>query len=344
MLWVVTEQHFQINMGAGHSVLRRNLPSTTPQTFIDPSAIHKIDELNDCNDTKSNISISPRAYFDLVQQQLTISSSYNLDLYGRIDRVLPTYSSSSSSHALYLTTRPNKKVNFEQPLSFVMGQNLIRKIPTSSSLRNLLETVISLEESAIEDRLKLTKEKQITHNLIVFKSENIQVEKATISGILKLLGSINARTAELFKRVQPQLENLVGEGAHAFNRRISLFEDYWDLWFRESNCQWFGIHQNYPECGCQHLSLDEYCTAMDASPGLGLEDGAADALVTTRKMMYILIGCNKYFGMDGFTYDSQGGRIGEEYLARNTRLDMKDAHNNPLVEILDLSQVQRFLS
>ena len=37
----------------------------------------------------------------------------------------------------------------------------------------------------------------------------------------------------------------------------------------------------------------------------------------TRKMMYTMLGCNKLYGHDGFTYDSAGIPIGEEYLAVN---------------------------
>jgi hypothetical protein len=60
-------------------------------------------------------------------------------------------------------------------------------------------------------------------------------------------------------------------------------------------------------------------------------------------MMYLLVGCNKYFGMDGWTYDSAGGRVGEEFIARNTPLQARGSSGEPLVSVLDLSQVDRFL-
>jgi hypothetical protein len=153
--------------------------------------------------------------------------------------------------------------------------------------------------------------------------------------------SIDGEAAARYKSVMPQLEALVG--IDKFKTRIEMFEDYWSSWFEISNCQWHGKHENYPACGCKHLSLSDYCNEMDAATSTTTTTTARASLVATRKMMYLLVGCNKYFGMDGWTYDSTGGRIGEEFIARNTPLQARGSRGEPLVSVLDLSQVDRFL-
>jgi len=90
-----------------------------------------------------------------------------------------------------------------------------------------------------------------------------------------------------------------------------------------------GVHCQHPECGCEHYSMEVYCRKFDA---------AADndeRILETRKMLYIMLGCNEFYGFDGYTWDNNGNQLGEEYLAINRKIE------DPIVTIF-LSTIERF--
>ena len=46
-----------------------------------------------------------------------------------------------------------------------------------------------------------------------------------------------------------------------------------------------------------------------------------EMLVSTRKMMFVLINCNEYFGMDGKIYNHLGESTGNEFITLNQSSD-----------------------
>ena len=84
-------------------------------------------------------------------------------------------------------------------------------------------------------------------------------------------------------------------------------------------------------CTCGTYSFDQYCSKFDAiqmSEASETDDSATfnnareqQLYLETRKMMYIMLSCNRLYGHDGFTYDSDGKATGEEFIAINRRVE-----------------------
>ena len=65
-------------------------------------------------------------------------------------------------------------------------------------------------------------------------------------------------------------------------------------------------------------------------------------LLLTREMMYKLLSCNRYFGLDGFTYDANGTQLGEEFLAINFPLERIGPSGKSIVHTVFLSEIEKF--
>jgi hypothetical protein len=129
-------------------------------------------------------------------------------------------------------------------------------------------------------------------------------------------------------------------------------------------------------CGCQYFSFEKYCQLFDQIEQVHSNGSANNSnidsdstysndrttnithndddnnnnnnnnnnkemleealLLLTREMMYKLIGCNKNFGFDGFTYDANGTPLGEEYLTINFPL------KSGIVQTVFLSEIEKF--
>ncbi len=60
-------------------------------------------------------------------------------------------------------------------------------------------------------------------------------------------------------------------------------------------------------------------------------------MLVTRKMMYLMLGFNKYFGMDGFTYTNSGLKVGEEFICKN----MDIGHSSTNISVKFISEISR---
>ncbi len=119
----------------------------------------------------------------------------------------------------------------------------------------------------------------------------------------------------------PDLRTLGGPSN--FQARLDLFAPYWAKWREEADCMWLGIHRKNSEpltCSCRHLSFDLYCQEFDQV----LDQ--FERVILTRELLLKLIGCNRFYGMDGITYDSDGKELGEEFVVVNISLDSHPVH------------------
>ena len=218
------------------------------------------------------------------------------------------------------------------PLCFVMSPKLLNRIPCCSSVEDILRSVISLEDAVVKDRMDLTRQGNLDHVLMIFSPNDVQVKPASVQGISELLHFVHPETAQRFDQLLPQLRNMAGN--ENFHTRLNKFSDSWDMWHEISQCQWFGKHDNYPQCGCQHLNFNDFCHKFD-----DVSHDTEKSLYVIREMMYILLSCNRYFGMDGIVYDQNGMAVGEEFLAINQPLV---GGNSSAVSCKFLSEIERF--
>jgi hypothetical protein len=68
------------------------------------------------------------------------------------------------------------------------------------------------------------------------------------------------------------------------------------------------------------MTFEDYCHRFDQlyREQTVLDRDDRELIVLTRKMIYLLINGNEYFGFDGFTYNGHNGqRTGEEFLVVN---------------------------
>ena len=288
--------------------------------------------------------VHPAHFVELIRSSTPTHEVYPKDqfnLYGRLDRC-NVYTNDIGEKVTikpsYMTTRPDKRVSFEYPFCFVMSPSLLSKIPESPSLFHFLNSIIALESKVINDRFDLIRKGKLDHVLMIFSpSETIPVVPANIEGIHLLLCKVHPEAARRFLKVMPFLEDLSGPAN--FQRRIDLFQSFWDDWHSAHVCMWFGECAYAPPSSstcphCSFFTFDEYCTKFDAlEPDIETDNdskkqdpvgvsGQVDArLLLTREMMYKLLSCNRYFGFDGYTYDNSGNKLGEEFLTINRKID-----------------------
>ena len=142
-------------------------------------------------------------------------------------------------------------------------------------------------------------------------------------------------TADRFLKIIPLLKKL--GGPDNFQLRIDKFDQYWSEWYDLTQCMWFGAHG--ARCSCNHMSFDKYCDDFDKVYDPVDKE---PALLLTRKMMYVMISCNKYYGMDGMIYDVNGKQVGKEYMAINSLTSVRNDAGMPAILIKYLSEFERF--
>lgn len=246
-----------------------------------------------------------------------------------------------------LSDRPTKTVLFELPFSFVMGPEQIAQIAYKESLESLLSELICLEPDVVKDRLDRVRANKLDHALLLFDADSVPVRPASIDGVRELLHALYPDVAVRFERVFSLLQAL--SGGHNFQARIDKFSEYWKEWRLMRDCTWIAhcdccISSNNKaagvyNCTCNSYSFAHYCADMDEalsskSSNCDAED-LHQALLITRKMLFIMVGCNQYYGFDGYTYDGNGQVTGEEFLAANSKL-------NGNIACVFLSDVDRF--
>eukprot|EP01036_Dinobryon_divergens_P024282 gene24282-32718_t len=290
----------------------------------------------------------------------------------------------------YMTTRPNKRVNFEKPACFVMGPSLLKEVAVSTSLEHFLSSVIALEDNVISLRLKKTRAGDLDHILILFTpSEEFSV-------------IVHAESAKRYAKVIPSLQAMAG--AANFQKRVDKFKSHWDQWDEAESCMWLGRCSQIQKdnrntttttytnsfgscCGCRYISFETYCQEFDQleqdhsstttttttttiasniptnsnnssstinTPGntntntitndnsskeLLLEESL---LLLTREMMYKLLSCNRFFGMDGFTYDANGTQLGDEFLTVNFPMERIGQSDKSNIHTVFLSEIEKF--
>jgi hypothetical protein len=248
--------------------------------------------------------------------------------YGRLDRVILNPDGSKILPTM-LTTRPTKNVPFEVPFSFVMGPSELDKLFLCNSIEEILRNVISA--SSIQSRLRLVMENKLDNVLMIFSSKSIPCRPATLDGIFQLLTSLHEDTAMRFRKMLPELSELVG--AQYFQKRLHQFSDFWNQWRIVRSCMWIGNEHEIPCLQCNYYSFEKFCQEFDWTEkqlenerSIGsnheiIQTLEKELLVVTRKLMFILLSCNEYFGMDGFIYDENGNCVGEEFIAINTPIN-----------------------
>jgi hypothetical protein len=277
--------------------------------------------------------------------------------FGRIDRVMIN-SDGNKILPTMLTTRPTKRVPFDVPVSFVMGPTELNNVFQCRSLEEIMSNVISLDSSVIQMRLELIQQKKLDLVLLIFSSEHIPCQPATLNGITILLSSLQQEaTAQRYQKVIPQLEKLIGP--EHFQTRIELFAKEWNDWKLIRDHMW-GISppsaSSTPSCDLC-FTFEQYCEEFDLIERQILEEKKRstdppineqkilslekDLLILTRKLLFVLLSCNQYFGMDGFTYDRYGQRVGEEFIAINSPIVVDESSENP-ISCIFLSEVDRF--
>ena len=221
-------------------------------------------------------------------------------------------------------------MDFEKPFSFFMGPESLLQLSTCRDLGDLLSKVISLDDDTVRRRLQLVKVGRLDHTLILCSPsfDGVFLLKADIDGIQSLLARVHPGAAERFSRVSNQFRRLVGQLKTDFQHRIDVFSNHWDSWRKLDSCMW--IQRGGSDCGSdKFVSFDSYCEEFDEciSELETIDEDTPDIvrfgtgpILCTRRMMYTLIGCNKYFGYDGFTYDDHGRSVGEEFLTINAPL------------------------
>jgi hypothetical protein len=268
--------------------------------------------------------------------------------YGRLDRVILNPDGTKILPTM-LTTRPTKNVPFEVPFSFVMGPSELDKLFRCDSIEKILRDVISLEASSIQSRLRLIQENKLDHVLMIFSSKSLPCQPATLNGIFQLLCSSNEETAKRFYKMMPQLNDFVGP--ENFHKRVHQFSDYWSQWRIIRSCMWIGDEHETP-CQCNYYSFEKFCQEFDSIENQLEHERSTESnhditqtlerelLVVTRKLMFILLSCNEYFGMDGFIYDAKGNCVGEEFLAINTPINI-DENQEDSISCVFLSEIDR---
>jgi hypothetical protein len=317
---------------------------------------HFVNLLNSFQPLHVSSSSSSSFFSSTITTVTSSSSSLNETslYYGRIDRVIIN-SDGTKVLPTMLTTRPTKRVPFEVPVSFVMGPTQLNNVFQCHTLEQILSDVISLDSSVIQHRLELMQQKKLDLVLMIFSSQQIPCQPATLTGIIELLYSLQQEgTAQRYQKILPQLQNLIGQ--ENFHKRIELFASQWNEWKLIRDSMW-GI--NPPEGDSQCFTFEQYCQEFDFIERQILEkqklateeeriqnekvihDLGHDLLTLTRKLMFVLLSCNQYFGMDGFTYDQHGNRVGEEFLALNSPIVVDESADNP-ISCIFLSEIKRF--
>lgn len=237
-----------------------------------------------------------------------------------------------------LSTRPTRSVPYEKPFSFVMGPELLSKIPKCQSLSEVLSSVLALSDYTVNNRINLTKSGELDHFLLLFSSDSIAVQPATLEGINLLLKEEHSETARRVSQVLPRLDLL--RGPDNFQKRIDAFSQHWDNWNEEVACMWVGKDSHRDKnsgqlvCNCRYVSFESYCREFDEAEG-----DADKQLLLTREMLVKLLGCNELCGFDGITYDKHGHPGDKEYLAKNVNIEQNDRVSKILLSSIDRFKV-----
>lgn len=299
-------------------------------------------------------------------------SRRSFNLFGRIERCVirkPPDGSTVVELPTHMTYRPHRHPHVPMDVtSFVTSSEGLTLLLECESLTEVLERVISLEAITILHRQELVRRGELDHLLIIFSPNDVMTVPATIEGIQSLLDNVHPEAAKRFRKVAPYyIHNLAGP--ENFHKRLSLFTAAeWDELRRLKDCMWLpsGQHLQYTSCGCRHTSFDSFCQRFDelfVEPVLNSIDAIGVATVAegkekeqwdlsfglnleavreARRMLYIMFSCNRLFGMDGFTYDADGKRVCEEFLALNQPLDSVSHRGDRVFGTLLLSEIDRF--
>lgn len=160
---------------------------------------------------------------------------------------------------------------------------------------------------------------------------------STLEGMHSMLQELHPDTAIRFQVLIPLFQELF-VGAEKFQFRKEYFAAHWEDWKIAGDCMWNSQHHPCARCECIY-SFDQYCLEYDTillstQDALSITENISqpkkdltsiilsadiqqELILVTRKMMWLLLGCNTCFGMDGYTYNTQGKRTGQEYYALN---------------------------
>jgi hypothetical protein len=296
--------------------------------------------------------MTPAVFVDLIKHGAQISRDVkeSIRIYGRIERCVINQEGVKEV-PLRLTYRPHRHAHImDPPCSFVASSDALSRFVECPSLRSVLET-ISLDTDTIRRRLTDVKEKRLDHMIILFSPSDVPVALADLDGIHSLLVSVHPQAAERFQKVIPIFKSYY-VGADNFQRRLEMFSsDDWATYKGLRDCMWLpnGIHLEHPVCGCQHYDFEKYCTEFDKLHNEEItpirnssEVPNLEAVLETRKMMNIMFDCNRFYGMDGYTYHAHGSRLDKEFMALNQPLDAVNAYGHKIFHCRFLSEVQRF--
>ena len=192
-----------------------------------------------------------------------------------------------------------------------MGPSLLSKVKHCESFHQLAYEVLGFSTAYNE-----------AQSCFVFKlldagNSMIEIRPGTIKGLCELLSFVHKDAAERMSLVAPWFEQEL-PGESKFDYRLNYFQDYWKEWKHIAECMWHGrCFKPHPDCGCQYMTFDDYCHCFDSVYDCS-NPFKHEVIVLTRKMMYLMINCNEYFGFDGYTYNGHSGkRTGEEFLVVN---------------------------
>ena len=213
-----------------------------------------------------------------------------------------------------------------------MGPKAFSKICSCDSLFQML-TSVGLSPITANARVEKTKIDELDHALIVVDGQHHKVQPASARGILEILYGVNIEVYKRYAKVVDYFDFL--SGPDNFQTRIDHFSDHWTEWDNIMDCMWITGNRDIKPCACrnEHASFERYILEFDAVYDI---DNISSAVLVTRKMMALMLGCNKFFGMDGFIYDNMGIQTGEEFMCSNLQLE-----NNPHVAVKFVSQIKR---
>lgn len=233
-------------------------------------------------------------------------------IYGRLEML-------RSQHipCLHLTERPLRRTDSPiVPISFLLEPQLTQRLRMSLLKGNSSgkDTFSQLAQHrlGITHSFSDTDKEEMRIVLKMIDSRMCVIQPATLDGIYALLSRVHFQASECFRQSLPLLRPLVGRKRYL--QRINSFDEHWACWKKISDCMWYNTHQHFPSCGCERYSFDQYCDEFQEA--IHRADETA-MLVATRKMMFILINCNQFFGMDGKIYNHLGYITGDEFITLN---------------------------
>jgi hypothetical protein len=261
---------------------------------------------------------------------------FQCEIFGRVERCV--INEGRREVPEMISFRPHRRQGMDPPASsFVLSSEAMISLIKAKSIREVLSNVVSLCSRTVDERILEIRENKLDHVLIVFSSTEVSTELADLNGLIKIVQSVHTAAAERFANVADRFRSLIGNSLDQFILRRNLLSDEeWERLRVIKGCLYLGTHDLYPRCGCSIYSFDTYCSAFDSAASHS-DLRKDEKVLETRRMMFMLLGCNDKYGFDGFSYGDDGQQLDREYITLNGTILGESKYHTFL-----LSDVERF--